>query len=314
MSFSGDIKKELTREVSKRRHCQIAELAAITIFAGSVSYRYPNRYVIKFQTENINVAKKYCTLLKKCFNIYAEISVRCHCSSRNNRIYTVCVNDSGQSAQILQTLKLLDENDSLLPSDSAADPLLLQQTCCKRAFLRGAFLASGSMSNPKKSYHLEIVCDAMPKAQQLQALMHGLSLNAKIVPRKKQFIVYIKEGEQIVDMLNLMEAHVALMDFENVRILRDIANRINRQINCEVANSQKTVTASARQREDILLIEKTVGFASLPPGLQEIASLRLEYPDIPIKDLGALLSPPIGKSGVNHRLRKIHQIANEIRK
>ena len=297
MSFSGDIKKELAKTTSKRRHCQIAELI----------FEEPSECSICVQTENIFIAKKYCTLLKKCFNIYAEIAVRCHSVSKNVRIYRITVCRSDDCLRIVETLKLPHAAHTLV------SPLLLQQTCCKRAFLRGAFLMSGSMSNPEKSYHLEFVCDTESKALQLQELLNGFSLNARTVPRKKQFVVYLKEGEQIVDLLNLMEAHVALMAFENIRILRDIANTINRQTNCDVANSQKTVTASSRQRDDILLIEKTSGLSSLPPTLQEIACLRLENPELPIRDLGAMLSPPLGKSGVNHRFRKLSQIADRIR-
>jgi hypothetical protein len=195
-----------------------------------------------------------------------------------------------------------------------ADPLILQQTCCKRAFLRGAFLAAGSISDPTKGYHFEIVCRSPEQARQLQQIMCTFALAARIVERKKHFVVYLKEGAQIVDMLNVMEAHVALMQLENVRIIKEMRNTVNRKVNCETANISKTVSAAVRQVEDIRLIEEHQGISSLPENLREIARVRMEYPDMPLKELGEQLSPTIGKSGVNHRLRKISEIAEMYRK
>lgn len=313
MSFSGDVKKDLAQGCSKRRHCQIAELAAIVAFCGQIKIDSPGGCTIKVQTENYYVAKKYSTLLAKAFHIDADVAARVLSPTSSNALYSVLVTDPAQCLQLLQALKLYEESHGFCSASHLVSPLLIQQTCCKRAFLRGAFLAAGSMSDPHKSYHLEVVCSTEEKAAQMQELMNILSLNAKTVLRKKQYVVYIKEGDQLADALNLMDANVSLMELENIRILRDIANNINRQTNCEVANSQKKVTASVKQREDIELIETTSGLASLPPSLYEIALLRLENPDASIKELGEMLSPPIGKSGVNHRLRKLNQLANEIR-
>ena len=138
-------------------------------------------------------------------------------------------------------------------------------------------------------------------------------VDAKIVERKKHYVVYLKEGAQIVDMLNVMGAHVALMNLENVRILKEMRNSVNRKVNCETANISKTVNAAVRQVEDIQLIVEKQGMSSLPENLQEIARVRMENPDMPLKELGALLTPPIGKSGVNHRLRRIGEIADRLR-
>lgn len=313
MSFSGDVKKELALSTNKRRHCQLAELAAIVALGGQIVVRPFGRCIIKVQTENFFVAKKYCTLLKKTFNINADVTVRVLSQSKSTKLYTVFVTKSSECLLIMQALKLFDEKKGFCSANELVSPILIQQNCCKRAFLRGAFLVTGSMSDPKKSYHMEIVCTTADKASQLQDLMISLTLSAKTVLRKKQYVVYIKEGDQLVDALNLMDAHVSLMEFENIRILRGIANNINRTTNCEVANSQKTITASTKQQEDIMLIDKTYGLSSLPPTLYEIAIVRLENPDVSIKELGEMLSPPIGKSGVNHRLRKLNQLANEIR-
>jgi hypothetical protein len=194
------------------------------------------------------------------------------------------------------------------------DPLLVQSGCCRRAFVRGAFLASGSISDPNKFYHFEIVCDTPAQAEQVREVLNSFIQDAKVVQRKKYYVVYVKEGTQIADLLNVMEASVGLMDFENVRIVKEMRNSINRQVNCEIANQGKTVDAAMRQIADIQYIRDTIGLSSLKPALQEMASARLENPDMKLQDLGMLMSPPVGKSGVNHRLRKLSEIADDLRK
>ena len=191
--------------------------------------------------------------------------------------------------------------------------MILRHNCCKRAFIRGAFLAAGSMSNPEKSYHIEIVCMAMKKAEQLKSVINSFGLDAKVVGRKKAYVVYLKEGSQIVDLLNVMEATNALMDMENIRILKEIRNTVNRKVNCETANINKTVSAAGKQIEDIRYIQNQIGLKELPEALLEMAQVRLEYPNASLKELGDLLSTPIGKSGVNHRLRKLSEIAQRLR-
>lgn len=191
--------------------------------------------------------------------------------------------------------------------------VLVQSSCCKRAYIRGAFLAAGSVSDPEKSYHFEIVCETEAKACQLQEMIAGFGIGAKITRRKKNFVVYVKEGSQIVDLLNVMEAHTALMDFENVRILKEMRNSVNRQVNCETANLGKTISAAVKQIEDIRYIQKTMGFEKLPRNLAEMAEVRLEQPEATLKELGEMLNPPVGKSGVNHRLRKLSVLAEELK-
>ena len=169
------------------------------------------------------------------------------------------------------------------------------------------------MSDPQKGYHLEFVCTDEYKAKQLQSVLVGFDIDAKIVLRKKYFVVYIKDGAGIVDLLNVCEAHVALMNLENLRIVKEMRNSINRRVNCETANISKTVNAASRQVEDILYIKEHYGFANLPGGLKEMAEVRLENPDVPLKELGEYLDPPVGKSGVNHRLRKLSELAERLR-
>ena len=208
--------------------------------------------------------------------------------------------------RILQAVKY--EEKSL-----CVNPLVIKSLCCKRAFLRGAFLGIGSMSNPEKGYHLEFVCENDEQAMQIQGALADFDIEGKVVQRKRYLVVYIKESEGIVELLNVMGAHQSLMSLENLRILKDMRNKVNRRVNCETANINKTVSAAVKQVEDIEYIDKHKGLRFLDQGLQDIARLRLEHPEATLKELGDMLEPPVGKSGVNHRLKKIGRIAEEIR-
>ena len=215
--------------------------------------------------------------------------------------------------RVLQAVKLIDPYGEIEENLSLAQNVVLMQNCCKRAFIRGAFLAAGSISDPEKFYHFEIACATEAKAKQIQGLILSMGIEAKIVLRKKYFVVYIKEGNLIVDILNVMEAPVALMELENIRILKEMRGSVNRQVNCETANINKTVSAAVKQMEDIIYIRDTAGFDSLPDNLREIAELRLARPEATLKELGEALDPPVGKSGVNHRLRKLGNMAELLR-
>ena len=313
MSFSGNVKEELSEHWSSARHCQIAELAAILGLCGSIIINSRNEYRVKVHTENKAVARKVFTLIKKTFNIESDISIRRNIQKQSVS-YSVVVKQHQDALRVLQAVKLIDEHLDGFEEVRIVNPIVVQQTCCKRAFIRGAFLAAGSMSDPKKAYHFEIVCAAEPMAEQIRELMSSFSMEAKIVQRKKSYVVYLKEGSQIVDILNIMEAHVSLMELENVRILKEMRNTVNRKVNCETANLNKTVSAAVKQLEDITYLRDTIGLEKLSEGLEELALARLSHPDASLKELGALLSPPVGKSGVNHRLRKLGDLAEKVRK
>ena len=313
MSFSGNVKEELSEHWSSARHCQIAELAAILGLCGSIIINSRNEYRVKVHTENKAVARKVFTLIKKTFNIESDISIRRNIQKQSVS-YSVVVKQHQDALRVLQAVKLIDEHLDGFEEVRIVNPIVVQQTCCKRAFIRGAFLAAGSMSDPKKAYHFEIVCAAEPMAEQIREVMSSFSMDAKIVQRKKSYVVYLKEGSQIVDILNIMEAHVSLMELENVRILKEMRNTVNRKVNCETANLNKTVSAAVKQLEDITYLRDTIGLEKLSEGLEEVALARLSHPDASLKELGALLSPPVGKSGVNHRLRKLGDLAEKVRK
>ena len=279
------VKTELAKHLGKSRHCQIAELAALIAFEGRIPAA---------ESENRLLMQKYQLLLAELFHI--------------EEIHT-----EEEARSVFSTVKMYNDATGEAEPEDTVKGLLIQQSCCKRAYIRGAFLAGGSISDPNKSYHFEIVCRSIPQAEQLRDVINSFDMDAKIVARKKYQVVYLKEGSQIVDILNIMEAHVALMNLENVRILKEMRNSVNRKVNCETANISKTVNAAVKQLADIEYIRETAGLSYLPENLKEMALLRLEYPDAPLAELGTYLNPPVGKSGVNHRLRRISEMADSLR-
>lgn len=192
------------------------------------------------------------------------------------------------------------------------DGLIVQSECCRRTFIRIAFLEKGTVNDPSKGYHLEIACRGNSQATQLCELMAKDGIKGKVIERNKRMSVYVKEAEQISDMLALMGAHKAVLSMENERVLHQMRGTINRRVNCETANINKTVNAAVRQIEAINYIQKNSGLHNLPENLRAMAVLRLEMPDTSLGDLGQYLNPPVGKSGVNHRLRKLVEIAEKM--
>ena len=313
MSFSSEVKEELSLQMDSARHCQIAEITAMISMCGRVSISTRDEVHVKIQTENLYVARKYHALLWKIFHIRGEVSVKIHGIHGQNRMYSVTVKKHEDALRVLKAARLIGPDLEVAENLSLVDNLIVQKSCCRRAFIRGAFLVAGSISDPEKFYHFEIVCATMPKARQLQAIICSFELDAKIVQRKGHYVVYIKEGAQIVDILNVMEAHKALMNLENIRIVREMRNSVNRKVNCETANINKTVNAAVKQIEDIEYLQTHMGLDKLPENLAQIAELRLEQREATLKELGMMLSPQVGKSGVNHRLRRLSEMAEKLR-
>ncbi len=310
MSFSSNVKEELSRHFGSARHCKIAETAAMINMCGKLGKNQDGEITgLKIQTENPTVARKCFTLLRKTFNIKVEVSIRKSNHLGKHRVYHLYLINKEDVLKVLRTCRLLEDQEI----HRRISPLIIQTNCCKRAYIRGAFLASGSLSDPEKTYHLEFVNQDEKHAEELSHLINSFEMDSKIVVRKKYFVVYLKEGKQIVDILNVMEAHIALMDLENLRIIKEMRNNVNRIVNCETANISKTVSAAVRQLHDIEYIEEHIGLHTLIESLEVIARLRLENPSASLKELGEMSSPPIGKSGINHRLRKISQIADNMR-
>lgn len=297
MSFSQQIKEELTKHISSSRHCQLAEIAAIYHFLNRAEpYRGGNDIV--FRSENEALIRKCFTLLKKTYNMYKDCEPSKEPINRDLKGYEIVIDDPENVRRF---------------TESTSTVTVTQKACCRRAFLRGAFLAVGSISDPEKSYHLEFVCSSMEDARFIEALLASFEIESKYFVRKNSFVVYIKDGTQIVETLNVMEAHVALMEFENTRILKEMRNSVNRKVNCETANINKTVSAAQKQIDEINILMGAKEFKDLPESLQEIALLRIDYPDATLAELGELCNPAVGKSGVNHRLRKLSEAAAKVK-
>lgn len=279
MTFSSQVKNELVAQIGSSRHCRFAELAALVSMSGQVK-------------ENVWYPDSENSFLKDRIQKLSNL-LKCDVNDEQSRL----------------SMKLSTDVEGFV-----VDPMLVERSCCKQAFVRGAFLATGSVTDPNKGYHFEIVCNYKQQADMILRIIESFGLNPKQIERKKYYVVYMKDGSNIVDILNIMGAHVSLMDMENVRILKDMRNHVNRRVNCEAANINKTVNAAQKQVNDILFIEQTKGLSYLPAHLREIASVRVEQPDMPLKELGECLNPPLGKSGVNHRLRKISEIASDLRR
>lgn len=311
MSFSLEIKEELETRIDTAKHCQIAEFAAIMAFCGKVRRMTGGLMGLELTTENEVVRRKVVELAIKAFSA-SEESFEVEYEGKNNRIINIFINDEKLIAKILMAIKWCDDNFTVV-EPVFVNHRIIQKECCKRAFIRGAFLAAGSISDPNKSYHYEIVCEYEEDAVQMQELLKFFNLDAKIIQRKRNYVTYIKEGNNITDVLNIMGAFVSQMKLYNVMILKGMRNDVNRKVNCETANLNKTIEAAVKQIRDIEYVRDTVGLESLSDGLREVAEIRLKNPDMKLKDIGELLNPPVGKSGVNHRLRKISELAQKLR-
>ncbi len=316
MSFSSTVKNEISRIIVEDRCCKIAELSAIVRMGGIIRFHGLHNITLRLVTENAAIARKIFILLKELYGLNVAIMVRKNRHLKKNNSYIMETTAAMGAKRILrETGVLTDRQDSggAIGLNYCIPDKMVENRCCGRAYIRGAFLGGGSVSDPGKAYHLEFVTSSGYHAKGLRNLVNRFGLNAKIVERKGNFVVYIKEGGQVVDMLNIMGAHNALLEFENTRVYKDLRNNVNRIVNCETANLTKTIHASVKQIENIKRIKNAKGLNSLPLNLREVAELRLNYPDASLKELGQMLVPTLGKSGVNHRLRRIEELAKDIR-
>ena len=300
MSFSNDVKNELSRIETNDVAGDKAELLGLLRMSGAIVIRGMN-IGIHFSTENAALARRALQLLKSNYQVQTEVVItRSRRLKKNNR-YQVQVIPSPQVSTALYELQLLSvESDLKNP--------LLENHDCKRTFLRGAFLGGGSISRPSSDYHLEMVTENEDFAHTIIKIMQSFSLKAKLTDRKNEYIVYLKDGESIINFLSVIGAHNAMMELENVRIVKEMRNNVNRAVNCETANLNKVVNAAVRQVRCIHYIDEHMGLAELPQPLQEVAKLRLEHQDVSLNDL-VEYSGGLGKSGINHRLKKLQEIA-----
>lgn len=312
MSFSSTAKNELARIKTEGRCCNRAELSGIIRVSGALEFGGKNMMNLRVVTENPAVARLIFVFLKKLYQLNTELIMKENKVLNKHHSYEMFIENANALLTDLSILKM-DGGAYLLNDDLPIG--ILKKNCCKKAYLRGIFLGGGSLSAPEKSYHLELITHNEFYAEQLVLFINDLyDLGAKVTARKKNFIVYIKESERIVDFLNVIGAHQTLLEYENIRILKQMRNNVNRVVNCETANLTKTADAAFEHIHAIEAIIETVGLDYLDDRLREIAEVRLENPEATLKELGEMLTPTIGKSGVNHRLKKIIEISEQIKK
>ncbi|MYV05392.1 MULTISPECIES: DNA-binding protein WhiA [Furfurilactobacillus] len=307
MSYASDVKKELTGLKVHAANGK-AELMALIRMNGAVSI-VNHAFVLNVQTENPAIARRIYALLKQFYRLEAELIVRKNVKLKKNNMYVVRLRTGTQ--QVLNDLHVLGDMgiEEVVPQN------VLTEDSEVRSYLRGAFLAGGSVNNPDTSrYHLEVYSLYEEQNQQICELMNQYDLNARMTNRRSGYITYLKEGEKISDFLTLIGATNAMLKFEDVRIMRDMRNSVNRLVNCETANMEKVASASSRQIDNIEYIKSRVGLGQLPAKLQAMAETRLANREVSLKELGDLIpGGPISKSGVNHRLRKINEFADKLR-
>lgn len=307
MTFSEDVKRELARLSTTAECCQRAELAALIRLNGSIEISRAGQWGLSVTTQNPATARVIFKLFRAVFGVQADIYIRRKVRLRKNNVYMVWCR--GNVPDLLRQVGLVDDSQGL---GHSVAPWVVQRQCCRRAYLRGAFLAAGAINDPQKvSYHMEITTEYEDQAAVLCELMAREGLGAKVVSRKDSLVVYLKESEQIIRFLNVIGAHAGLLHFEDARIHKQMRNQVNRLVNAETANLSKTVEAAMRQTEAIRLLAARGELARLSPGLRQIAELRLAYPEASLQELGQLAEPPLSKSAVNHRLRKLVSLAFE---
>ncbi|MCL6547524.1 MAG: DNA-binding protein WhiA [Alicyclobacillus sp.] len=309
MSFAAQTKKELTL-MEEPPCCIRAELEAVLAFNGVIRSS-ADRRILEVETENVATARRIYTGLKTQFGVHPEVVVRRKMRLKKNNVYALRL-PMAEAGRVLSELGWAAEADSGPLSPPAPRK---RKPCCRKAFLRGAFLAAGSVNDPgSSSYHLEITANTRELAEQVLLLMNrSYGLHAKWIQRKRGYVVYLKEGEKIVEFLSIIGAHQALLKFEDVRILKDMRNQVNRLVNCETANLNKAIGAAVRQIETIRYIDSHLGLDNLPGHLREAAELRLRYPEVNLQELTARMPHKVSKSGLNHRFRKLEQIAESLR-
>ncbi|MCQ2464912.1 MAG: DNA-binding protein WhiA [Oscillospiraceae bacterium] len=299
MSFSNEVKAEIISAVTDKDK-KFACLYGMILFCNRLSDEE-----ICFQSESREVADMFSALVSEIFRNSVKMNEDVTERKKGTSLYSFSITDRTDIRTVTDMFRINSTGRSI-DTSAVADNSLPN-------FIAGVFLGCGSVNNPENGYHLEFAINSEQLCSELSALLSSFDLNAKSMVRKNNHILYIKESENIEEILTFMGAQNSTLEIMNIKILRDVRNRVNRVRNCDIANLNKTSAASVSQLQDIRLIESTVGLDSLPATLREIALVRLDNPEFSLNDLGEVLDPPIGRSGVNHRLKRIRQIADQLR-
>jgi len=305
MSFSSSAKAEVCRQTPDKECCELAELAAMLHTAGSISIS-GGAFMLRLDTENAAVARRAFLLIKNLYGVHASTQMHSN-QLKNNHIYSLTIGAPAARMVAMDARLIGDEGLGL-----GADMSFLSSRCCKVAFVRGAFLGGGSVTNPEKRYHLEFVSGQKEFASGLLNIINELGIAARMIERGKNFVVYLKEGDAIVTLLTMIGAHSSILNIENIRVIKSVRNSVNRKVNCETGNLSKTVNASLKQQESIEFIRIHMGLEKLAPSLREVAEARIDNPEATLEELAAMLGAG-SKSGINHKLRKLISIAEHLK-
>ena len=292
--------------------CELAEITGFLRLAGAITFSFGGMG-IKVSTDNPAVARLFLTLMKSYFTAKSELSIAENPGPSKTKLYELTITPEMNAEAILRETGMLGIKEGSNYLTDGIDSNVIRKRCCKKAALRGLFLAAGSVNDPTKSYHLEITCSRSDTAVSIKKLIAGFGLSAKTMERRGRHVVYLKDAEQIGDFLNIIGATSMYLKFQDVRVTKEIKNNANRAFNCDMANSDRAMGAAEKQLDAIRFIDRYKGIETLPDRLYETARMRLEHPELSLTDLAELFDPPLKKSGLNHRFEKIIALAESYR-
>lgn len=309
LSFSAQVKDELAHLPVQQTCCSRMEVAALLRACGRISIGASNHLACTVTTDHSPVARRFIRMVKSEFELQTEVLVMRRRRLRKNLAYVVRIPHQPGLVEMLKTLGFLDEEGRL--SDWSDLPSL-EHDHCRRAYLRGSFMGTGWVSSPERQHHLEMTTTATEAADAVGQILFRYGIPVRVAYRKESLVLYVKDAEYITRFLGLVGASQSLLWYEDVRAMKEMKNLVNRQVNAETANLTKTVDAAARQVEALERLRAAGGLDQLSDALRELALLRLSHPDASLKELGELCNPPVGKSGINHRMRQLMRIAERL--
>jgi len=313
MSFASETKNELARVMPEKKCCMLAEIAGFMRIAGSIRLAGGGKFKIAMTTPNPAVARHYKTLIKNYFSIDTSVEMGQGSSLKRGNAYILSIGPESLSEQILRETGILIVKEGMNVISDGIYDALIKTKCCRKSYLRGAFLGGGTVNNPEKEYHFEISAGTENLAKDLRRLLNSFTdINAKTIERRNGYGVYLKSGEQVRDAIGIMGASGQFFKFDEIMMMKELKSQTCRINNLDNANIDKSVRAAEKQIMSINKIKESRGLDFLPAKLKEAAEVRLENPDVGIEELGKLISPPLSKSGINNRLRRIEEIAKEL--
>jgi DNA-binding protein WhiA len=307
MSFTAEVKDDIARVEAVCPTCDLAELSALIRVCGTLSWRGPGRYSIRIATETGAVARTLIKLSHKVFDLETELTVR-RSNLHKSRNYLIVIPEQPGLEEALLRMGILRQGRGVV---SGIAPGLVRRECCRRAYLRGAFMAGGFIADPRGDFHLEIAVTGEDLAGDLVRLTASLGLTARVNSRRGSFAIYLKSFDDVVAMLVALGAQREAIAVENVRVVKSVKNDVNRRVNAEIANQARSTGAAADQLVLIDEAERLVGLGSLPPALREFCEMRRAYPELSLRDLGRAYDKPVSKSALYHRVLRLRETVDQ---